>query len=36
LLWKGAETAIHFDKQQLNTALMNLIVKDGKKGKISA
>jgi hypothetical protein len=36
LLWKGAETALHFDKQQLNTALMNLIVKDGKKGKISA
>ena len=36
LLWKGAETALRFDKQQLNTALMNLITKDGKKGKISA
>ena len=36
LLWKGAETALQFDKQQLNSALMNLIVKDGKKGKISA
>ena len=36
LLWKGAETALRFDKQQLNTALINLIIKDGKKGKISA
>ena len=36
LLWKGAETALRFDKQQLNAALMNLITKDGKKGKISA
>ena len=35
LLWKGAETALQFNKQQLNTALMNLIIKDGKKGKIS-
>lgn len=36
LLWKGAETALKFDSQQLNSALMNLIIKDGKKGKISA
>lgn len=36
LLWKGAETTLKFDSQALNTALMNLIVKDGKKGKISA
>ena len=36
LLWKGAETTLRFDKQQLNKALMDLIVKDGKKGKISA
>ncbi|MEY5134942.1 MAG: hypothetical protein RL709_643 [Pseudomonadota bacterium] len=35
LLWKGAETTLRFDKQQLNKALMDLIVKDGKKGKIS-
>jgi len=36
LLWKGAETTLKFDSQALNTALMNLIVKDGKKGKIAA
>ena len=36
LLWKGAETALRFNKQQLNSALMDLIIKDGKKGKISA
>lgn len=36
LLWKGAETALRFDKQQLNSALMDLITKDGKKNKISA
>ncbi len=36
LLWKGAETALRFDSQALNTALMNLVIKDGKKGKISA
>jgi hypothetical protein len=36
LLWKGAETALRFDKQQLNSALMDLIIKDGKKNKISA
>jgi hypothetical protein len=36
LLWKGAETTLKFDSQQLRTELMNLITKDGKKGKISA
>ena len=35
LLWKGAETTLKFDSQNLNNALMDLIVKDGKKGKIS-
>jgi hypothetical protein len=35
LLWKGAETTLKFDSQQLKTELMNLITKDGKKGKIS-
>lgn len=35
LLWKGAETALQFDKDQLNKALMDLLLKDGKKGKIS-
>jgi hypothetical protein len=36
LLWKGAETTLKFDDQALNTALMNLIIKDGKKGKVAA
>jgi hypothetical protein len=36
LLWKGAETTLKFDSQALNKALMDLIVKDGKKGKIAA
>jgi hypothetical protein len=36
LLWKGAETTLQFDKQKLNKALMDLIIKDGKKNKISA
>ena len=36
LLWKGAETTLKFDGQQLNNALLDLIVKDGKKGKIAA
>jgi hypothetical protein len=36
LLWKGAETALKFDSQAFNKALMDLIVKDGKKGKIAA
>jgi hypothetical protein len=36
LLWKGAETTLEFEKDKLRTALTNLLVKDGKKGKISA
>lgn len=36
LLWKGAETSLKFDRQSLHNALMGLIVKDGKKGKIAA
>lgn len=36
LLWKGAETTLSFDKDNLNKALMNLLIKDKKKGKISA
>lgn len=36
LLWKGAETTLEFNSQALNNALMNLIIKDGKKGKIAA
>ena len=35
LLWKGAETTLKFDSQALNKALMDLLIKDGKKGKIS-
>jgi len=35
LLWKGAETTMRFNSQALNTALMDLLIKDGKKGKIS-
>jgi hypothetical protein len=36
LLWKGAETTLQFEKQELNNALVELLTKDGKKGKISA
>jgi hypothetical protein len=36
LLWKGAEMTLQFDRQKLNQSLMDLLVKDGKKGKISA
>jgi hypothetical protein len=36
LLWKGAETALDHDSQQFEHALQALLVKDGKKGKISA
>lgn len=36
LLWKGAETTLRYNNQQLSSALMDLIIKDGKKGKISA
>ena len=36
LLWKGAETSLKFDRQQLNKELIKLLIKDGQKGKISA
>jgi hypothetical protein len=36
LLWKGAETTLKFDNQTLHNALLDLIIKDGKKGKIAA
>jgi hypothetical protein len=36
LLWKGTEMTLQFDRQKLNQSLMELLVKDGKKGKISA
>jgi hypothetical protein len=36
LLWKGAETSLKFDNQQFQNELMSLLIKDGKKGKISA
>ena len=36
LLWKGAETTLSFDKDKLNKALMDLLIKDKKKGKIAA
>jgi hypothetical protein len=36
LLWKGAETTLEVDREKLNKALADLLVKDGKKGKISA
>lgn len=36
LLWKGAETTLEHERGELRTALFNLLVKDGKKGKISA
>jgi hypothetical protein len=36
LLWKGAETTLQFDNDKLNKELMELLIKDGKKGKISA
>lgn len=36
LLWKGAETTLDFESGKLSQALMDLLVKDGKKGKISA
>lgn len=35
LLWKGAETALKFNSHAFSSALTNLIIKDGKKGKIS-
>jgi hypothetical protein len=36
LLWKGAETALQFQTNQLNSSLNDLLIKDGKKGRISA
>ena len=36
LLWKGAETTLQHNNQHLNKALMELLIKDGKKGKIAA
>ena len=36
LLWKGAETTLSFNKDNLNKALMELLIKDKKKGKIAA
>jgi hypothetical protein len=35
LLWKGAETALNFQDNHLDTALKQLLIKDGTKGKIS-
>lgn len=36
LLWKGAETTLQFDRQGLNNALNQLLIKDRVKGKIAA
>ena len=36
LLWKGAETSLKFDNEKFQNELMSLLIKDGKKGKISA
>lgn len=36
LLWKGAETALQYSSNPLKNHLLGLLVKDGKKGKISA
>jgi hypothetical protein len=36
ILWKGAETTLKFDSQALHKELMELLIKDGKKGKIAA
>ena len=35
LLWKGAETALQYNNNQLNNQLTSLLIKDKKKGKIS-
>ena len=35
LLWKGAETALQYNNKELNTRLMNILIKDKKKRKIS-
>lgn len=36
LLWKGTETALQFSNKELNKRLMDILVKDKKKNKISA
>jgi len=36
LLWKGAEMTLQYDKNPLKNHLLGLLVKDGKKGKISS
>ena len=36
LLWKGAETTLEHKQEGLSKALTELLIKDGKKGKISA
>ena len=36
LLWKGAETALQYNNKELNKRLMDILVKDKKKNKISA
>jgi hypothetical protein len=36
LLWKGAELTLEYDKDPLKNHLLGLLVKDGKKGKISS
>lgn len=35
LLWKGTETALQFSNKELNKRLMDILVKDKKKNKIS-
>lgn len=35
LLWKGTETALQYNNKELNKRLMDILVKDKKKGKIS-
>ena len=36
LLWKGTETALQYNNNELNKRLMDILVKDKKKNKISA
>lgn len=36
LLWKGAETALEYSNNEFENRLIELVRKDGKKGKISA
>ena len=35
LLWKGTETALQYNNKELNKRLMDILVKDKKKGKVS-